>query len=147
MIRNSGIKSPLAILILLAGASFPAALAGADPSVWDKVYSSEQAKRGQELYAKACTSCHHDNLKGHGQTPSLSGSQFLDKWDGQTLDDLFEKMQTSMPADHPGTLSREENAAILAFILRSNEIPAGEQDLSADSDRLTKIRFQAAKPK
>ena len=134
-------------LILLAGASLPIALASAEPSVWDGVYSSEQAKRGQTLYTKACASCHRDDLEGHGPTPSLAGEEFRDRWDGQTLGDLFEKMQATMPADHPGTLSRADNAAILAFILRANEFPAGEKDLRTESDWLAKIRFQASKPK
>jgi len=132
--------------VLLAAAAIPIALAFAEPSVWDGVYSSAQAKRGQALYAKACASCHREDLEGHGPTPSLAGSEFRDRWDGQTLDDLFEKMQATMPGDHPGSLSREDNGAILAFILRSNEMPAGEKDLTTDSDSLAKIRFTAAKP-
>ncbi len=135
------------ILILLAGSSIPIAVAWAEPSVWDGVYSAAQAKRGQVLYTKACASCHKEDLEGHGPTPSLTGSEFRDRWDGQTLGDLFEKIQATMPADHPGSLSREDNGAILAFILRSNEMPAGEKDLSTDSDSLAKIRFQAAKSK
>ena len=133
--------------ILLAAVSIAIALAWAEPTVWDGVYSSEQGKRGQALYSKACASCHRADLEGHGPTPSLAGSEFRDRWDGQTLDDLFEKMQATMPADHPGSLSREDNAAILAFILRSNEMPAGEKDLPADSDSLAKIHFTAAKSK
>src|SRR5579872_2719324 len=133
--------------ILITAVSIAIALAWAEPSVWDGVYSSEQAKRGQALYSKACASCHRADLEGHGPTPSLAGSEFRDRWDGQTLDDLFEKMQATMPADHPGSLSREDNAAILAFILRSNEMPAGEKDLPADSDSLAKIHFTAAKSK
>jgi mono/diheme cytochrome c family protein len=133
--------------ILIAGASIVIALAWAEPSVWDGVYSSEQAKRGQALYSKACASCHRADLEGHGPTPSLAGSEFRDRWDGQTLDELFEKMQATMPADHPGSVSREDNAAILAFILRSNEMPAGEKDLPADSESLAKIHFTAAKSK
>ena len=132
--------------VLVAAAAAAIAFAWAEPSVWDGVYSSAQAKRGQALYAKACASCHRDDLEGHGPTPSLAGSEFRDRWDGQTLDDLFEKMQTTMPGDHPGSLSRDDNGAILAFILRSNEMPAGEKDLPTDSDSLSKIRFTAAKP-
>ncbi|HLN02717.1 MAG TPA: cytochrome c [Bryobacteraceae bacterium] len=132
--------------ILIAGASIAIALAWAEPSVWDGVYSSAQAKRGQTLYAKSCASCHRADLEGHGPTPSLAGSEFRDRWDGQTLGDLFEKTQATMPGDHPGSLSREDNAAILAFILQSNEMPAGEKDLPTDGDSLAKIRFTAAKP-
>ena len=131
--------------ILLAVAAIPIALGWAEPSVWDGVYSSAQAKRGQALYTKACASCHRDDLEGHGPTPSLAGPEFRERWDGQTLDDLFEKTQATMPGDHPGTLSREENAAILAFILRANEMPAGEKDLRTESDWLAKIRFTATK--
>ncbi len=133
-------------MLLFAGA-VSIALAFADPTIWDGVYSSAQAKRGEALYAKSCASCHHADLTGHGPTPSLAGDEFRDRWDGQTLGDLFEKMQTTMPGDHPGSLSREDNAAILAYILRYNEIPAGEKDLPADGDSLSKIHFQAAKPK
>ncbi len=131
----------------MAVASIPTAGASSETSVWDGIYSSAQAKRGQALYVKACASCHRDDLEGHGPTPSLAGSEFRDRWDGQTLDDLFEKMQVTMPGDHPGSLSREENGVILAFILRSNEMPAGEKDLRTESDWLAKIRFQAAKSK
>jgi S-disulfanyl-L-cysteine oxidoreductase SoxD len=132
--------------VLVAAAAIAIAFAWAEPSVWDGVYSSAQAKRGQTLYAKSCASCHHDDLQGHGPTPSLAGSEFRDRWDGQTLGDLFEKMQATMPGDHPGSLSREDNGAILAFILRSNEMPVGEKDLPTDSDSVAKIRFTAAKP-
>ena len=137
----------LAILIAMAGSSISMAVAWAEPSAWDGVCSAAQAKRGQALYAKACASCHRDDLKGHGPTPSLAGSEFCDRWDGQTLGDLFEKMQATMPGDHPGTLSREDNGAILAFILRSNEFPPGEEGLRTGSDWLTTVRFRAVKSK
>jgi mono/diheme cytochrome c family protein len=132
--------------ILLSSAAITIAFAWSEPSVWDGIYSSAQAKRGQTLYSKSCASCHRNDLEGHGPTPSLAGSEFLDRWDGQTLDDLFEKTQATMPGDHPGSLSREDNAAILAFILRSNQMPAGEKDLPTDGGSLAKIRFTAAKP-
>lgn len=133
--------------ILIAAGAAAITLAWAEASVWDGVYSAAQAKRGQELYAKACASCHRENLEGHGTTPSLAGAEFRDRWDGETLDDLFEKMQATMPADHPGSLSREDNAAILAFILRANEMPAGDKDLSTEGESLAKIRFTSAKSK
>ena len=131
----------------LIAVSLSAAMAFAESSVWDGVYSTEQARRGQELYEKKCGSCHRAKLEGHSQTPSLAGEQFRDRWDGQTLDDLFEKMQETMPADHPGSLSREQNADILAYILHFNEMPAGEKDLGTDKAELAKVRFQASKSK
>jgi len=83
------------------------------------------------------------------QWPSapLAGADFKSDWNGQTADDLFEKMQTSMPADRPGQLSREQNADILAFLLSSNGFPAGQKELPPDAAALQKIRFESAKPR
>jgi mono/diheme cytochrome c family protein len=148
--QRSGMKTRIAIgaLGLVACvAAIPMVHARAEPTVWDGIYTQAQAKRGQALYAKECASCHRDDLEGHGTTPSLAGADFVEKWDGETVGDLFEKMQVSMPADHPGRLSREQNAAILAFILRFNEFPAGEAELRTDGEWLAKIRFKAAKSK
>ena len=71
-------------------------LAGSAPqpqatvSVWDGVYTTDQAKRGADLYAKSCASCHGDDLEGEGQAPQLSGSDFTSMWNKQVVDDLFE---------------------------------------------------------
>src|SRR6266699_3119708 len=45
-------------------------LAQATASVWDGIYSAEQAKRGESLYAKECASCHGALLEGRGQAPA-----------------------------------------------------------------------------
>ena len=116
-------------------------------SVWDGVYTQVQASRGKTLYGKQCASCHGEALDGSGQAPPLSGADFKGDWNGQTADDLFEKMQSSMPADKPGKLSRAENADILAFLLGFNGFPAGRKDLPADAAALQKIRFEVARPK
>ena len=116
-------------------------------SVWDGVYTQEQANRGKALYGQNCASCHGSELDGSGTAPPLAGADFKGNWNGQTADDLFEKMQTSMPADQPGKLSREQNADILAFLLTSNGFPAGQKELATDAAVLAKIRFEAAKGK
>ena len=116
-------------------------------SVWDGVYTAAQADRGKALYGKQCASCHGAGLDGSGQAPPLTGADFKGDWNGQTADDLFEKMQTSMPADRPGQLSREQNADILAFLLSSNGFPAGQKELPTDAPALQKIRFESVKPK
>ncbi len=116
-------------------------------SVWDGVYTPEQADRGKSLYGKQCASCHGATLDGSGTAPPLAGADFKSNWNGQTVDDLFEKVQTSMPADQPGRLSREQNADILAFLLKSNDFPGGPKELPADATALQKIRFEAVRPK
>jgi len=114
-------------------------------SVWDGVYTQAQADRGKSVYGKECASCHGAALDGSGAVPPLTGPDFKGNWNGQTAGDLFEKMQTSMPADQPGRLSREQNADILAFLFASNGFPSGQNELPTDAAALAKIRFEAAR--
>ena len=114
-------------------------------SVWDGVYTADQAKRGGEIYAKTCASCHGEKLEGQGQAQPLSGTEFTGTWDKQAVDDLFELILASMPADQPGSLSRAQNADIVSYILQVNKYPAGKTELPADADGLKKIRFEAKK--
>jgi mono/diheme cytochrome c family protein len=113
-------------------------------SVRDGIYTEAQAKRGDEGYHKECASCHGAEMEGKGQAPALKGMEFTANWTGQTVGDLFEKIQGSMPADRPGQLSGETNAAILAYILQRNGFPGGKQELAGDAEALRKIRFEAA---
>jgi mono/diheme cytochrome c family protein len=110
-------------------------------SVWDGVYTQAQADRGKAQYGMNCASCHGADLGGTGQAPPLQGADFLGNWKGQTADDLFEKIQTSMPADQPGKLSRVQNADILAFLFASNGFPAGRKELSSDAAALQNIHI------
>ena len=123
------------------------AAAQSTASVWDGVYSDPQAGRGAALYQTACASCHGDKLQGKGQTPALMGSDFVMDWSGMTVGDLFDKIQTSMPADKPGSLSREQNASLLAYLLSANKFPSGKAELASDAERLRQIRFEAATAK
>jgi len=132
----------------LAGAVAITVLQGQAPaSVRDGIYSVEQAHLGESLYRQQCASCHGEKLEGRGQAPPLTGDEFVMDWNGMTVGDLFEKMQTSMPADQPGHLSREQNAMLLAYILSSNKYPSGSADLPADAERLRLIRFDSAQGK
>jgi quinoprotein glucose dehydrogenase len=136
------------IKFILAGAFIIGLAAAQSPSsVRNGVYSEAQAARGAALYQTACASCHGDKLQGKGQTPALSGSDFTMNWDGMTVGDLFDKMQTSMPADKPGSLSREQNANLVAYLLSANKFPSGKADLSSDAEQLQHIRFEAAPTK
>jgi cytochrome c len=114
-------------------------------SVWDGIYTEQQAVRGGASYKEACASCHGENLDGRDENPPLRGREFTSNWDGMSVGDLFEKIQALMPADRPGQLSRDKNAEILAYLLRTNKFPTGDRELSA-SDALKAIRFVAVKP-
>jgi mono/diheme cytochrome c family protein len=115
-------------------------------SVWDGVYTADQAKRGQPLYQQNCASCHGERLSGGEEAPDLSGGTFLASWNGATANDLFEKIRVSMPQNRPGALSRQNNADILAYIFTVNQFPAGTTELASEAGQLKQIRFDAAKP-
>jgi quinoprotein glucose dehydrogenase len=115
-------------------------------SVWDGVFTKEQAARGQPLYKQYCASCHGEMLEGIEMAPALAGGEFLDQWSGQTLGDLFERIRSTMPRDKPGRLSREVNADITAYMLNFNQFPAGQTELSGNTQILQQIRIDAAKP-
>jgi mono/diheme cytochrome c family protein len=129
----------------LTGATFWTLTAQPPKSVADGVFSDAQAQRGAGVYKTQCASCHGDDLSGQGQTPPLSGDDFKANWNGQTVDDLFEEIQASMPGNHPGSLTREQNADIIAFLLKSNQFPAGKSDLPSEAAALKQIKFEAAK--
>src|SRR5438477_13061688 len=121
-------------------------VSSAQRSVWDGIYTSEQAKRGQALYNAQCASCHGDTLAGGESAPPLSGGEFLSNWNGLTVGDLFDRTRATMPQSKPGSLSREANAQILAYVLSRNEFPAGKADLPQASEVLKEIKIEAVKP-
>src|SRR5215204_4080148 len=106
-----------------------AAQAQATKSANDGVYTADQAKRGDALYKEQCATCHGDNLEGSGPMPPLAGKDFLTNWSGKSLGDLYEKIQTTMPATAPGTLMPAQTADLLAFVLKSCKFPAGSTAL------------------
>jgi S-disulfanyl-L-cysteine oxidoreductase SoxD len=131
-------------LVALAGAI---TAQSSERSVWDGVYTTEQSKRGEALYASNCASCHGSALGGGESAPPLSGGEFFANWSGLTLGDLFDRIRVSMPADRPGKLTREQNADVLAFILNVNQFPPGKTELEHQSEVLKQIKFEAEKPK
>ena len=111
------------------------------PSVLDGVYTQAQAERGTAQYAQHCAACHGTGLSGNGEAPALVGAEFISNWAGITLGDLFERIRTTMPQDNPGTLSRDQYADILSFILKSNGYPAGQKELDRRTEFLKAIAF------
>lgn len=121
-----------------------AALMAFQQNTGDGVYTADQAKRGAELYANQCASCHGLALTGGESAPPLTGGDFMSNWNQLTLGDLFERIRTTMPADRPGTLTRAQTAGILAHILNAGEFPAGNAELSTQTEALKQIRIDAS---
>ena len=135
----------VALACLIAGImlAWPQSLA---PSVWDGVYTQEQATRGAAAFAKSCASCHGDDLAGIDEAPALQGGQFVGDFSGLTLGDLFDRTRTTMPQNAPQSLTPETYADILAYLLKANGFPAGAKPLDHRSAFLKSIAFQATNP-
>jgi mono/diheme cytochrome c family protein len=109
--------------------------------VWDGVFNSEQAARGQAEYNLSCARCHNIALIGSERGPAIKGDAFLSKWEKDNLAGLFIKIRDTMPQSGPGTVRDEAKIDILAFILQENGFPAGAEPLKADLSSLGDIRL------
>ena len=103
-------------------------------SIKDGVYSNEQAKRGLKVYKKSCLKCHHPK--------QFAGPAYMDSWAGARIYDLLEVVRRTMPTENPGSLKRDQYAAIIAFLLKINSFPPGEKMMSSKSDDLKQIRIE-----
>jgi len=121
------------------------AAGAASSTVWDAVYSKQQAGRGQAVYTSRCARCHGDALLGGENAPALVDQDFLEKWNGKSLGSFVERIRITMPSDGPGKLSRQQCTDIAAYLLSANNFPAGDGDLTTDADTLNEILFQAKK--
>jgi mono/diheme cytochrome c family protein len=114
-------------------------------SVWDGVYTREQADRGEALYVNHCGGCHGPTLAG-ADAPALAGPEFSANWNTLTLVDLFERIRTSMPPDDPEKLGAQQKTDVLAHMLSVGKFPAGTADLPRDGQVLSQVRYLSMKP-
>lgn len=122
---NLAIRQILATLTLLVSAG-----ALADPrTINDGIYTDEQAKAGEKLYAQHCLTCHDKKYF----------RPVLEVWDGQPLGILYTIMSASMPESNPGALPRKEYVEILAYILSLNRYPSGDSELAYEDGMLDNI--------
>ncbi len=148
MIKRIPIKKRTlgALVILMALGGVFSCLSGEEntqwPTVWDGVYTTSQAARGEAAYRASCASCHGLKLEGKGDTPPLIGRDFTWDWDFTGVDNLFEEILFAMPIDRESQLSARRKADILAYILKSNGFPAGKKELSADPEDLRVVLFE-----
>jgi mono/diheme cytochrome c family protein len=115
-------------------------------TVWDGVYTAEQAERGKTLYAQLCAGCHSADLRGNGTAPSLVEGDFAFQWADTSVGELYEQIRKLMPSTRPNSLPPQSYADIVAFILQANQFPAGEVELVPNLTTLEQIRI-TGKPK
>jgi quinoprotein glucose dehydrogenase len=132
--------------MLATAAVLASAQGGATRSVWDGVYTDEQALRGERVSAAQCARCHGQTLTGAEAAPALVGDAFNANWEGVPLGDLFERIRVSMPQDAPGSLSRQQNADLIAYLLKMGKMPAGSAELATDTAALGQILYKSNRP-
>jgi quinoprotein glucose dehydrogenase len=117
----------LASAILPTAAQQPEA---ATKTFREGAFTAQQANRGEQVYAARCSACHGDNLGGMESAPALAGANFRKGWDSQTLLSLANRIRTTMPPTAPNSLSGSQLTDLLSYILKANDIPAGNVALN-----------------
>jgi mono/diheme cytochrome c family protein len=132
-------------LIVMASAGFGTSSVQAQTrTIWDGVYTEDQAQRGRERYVEICGYCHRDDLSGGGSeagAPALLGGLFTSRWQDRPLVDLFVTIGTTMPRQEPDSLSPQVVIDIVSFLLQANDIPAGDSELPPELAPLDAVIF------
>src|SRR5215470_372834 len=117
-----------------------AAQAGPPASIGSGVYSAVQAAQGADLYRAQCAECHGAALEG-ASGPPLTGDAFLSNWSARPLATVVGKIQNTMPFNQPGSLTRAQSTALLAFMLQAGKFKAGS--VALNDDVLAKVTMPA----
>ena len=137
----------MAAATMALGASVAALQAQAPAhTVWDGVFTADQAAQGKALYEAKCITCHGAELNGAEMAPPLAGAVFIGNWAGQSVGDLATRIHTTMPGNDPGSLNNAQVALTVAYILSFNQFPAGTTPLSSDDAAQGQITVTAEKP-
>jgi mono/diheme cytochrome c family protein len=94
-------------------------------------YTTEQAEQGREVFNTVCAACH--------AVGEFRGQMFQISWRARPIGDFLQFIATAMPQDRPGTLSPEQYAAVVAYVLQLNGYPPGAAELPADVKALAAV--------
>jgi S-disulfanyl-L-cysteine oxidoreductase SoxD len=131
--------------LLVASVSYGVVHAVQAKSVWDGVFTAEQADRGAATYKEVCSECHGGDLMGDGFAPALTGADFQGNWNDLSAGDLFERIRISMPPSGPSAVTPAQKADILAHIFNQNKYPAGTMEMEPKADVLKQIKIEIKK--
>ena len=146
-IDEAGKQQPPAEINLACAGSTPRPGAGAGPDVdslaaFDHDRFGPARPRVARVHAAIC----EGESRHVVRRPGLTGGEFQSNWNDLSLGELFERMRISMPQNAPGSLSRQQNADILAYVLFKGNYPTGQTELPTQTEVLNTIKFMAQKP-
>ena len=119
------------VVLVFAGAGWAGAAQEGRTTVWDGVYTAEQAARGEAVYASHCSSCHQADFSGTEEASPLSGDAFMQAWREDTVGNLYTRVRNLMPFDEPASLGDGAYLDSVAYLLQANGFPAGSRELTA----------------
>jgi quinoprotein glucose dehydrogenase len=94
------------------------------------LYTEDQAKKGEAAYDANFSTCHGSELRSADrEVPNLVDRWFRSGWVGKTVAEKFEMIRDTMPPKEPHSLADQVYLDIVAYILRFNKIPGGNQAL------------------
>lgn len=116
-----------------APAATPAPAASASAGRF-ATYTPEQAQRGQQVFQQVCSNCH--------STTEWTEANFQRTWSGRSVHDLFSQIHDTMPMDAPGSLTRQQYADVIAYMLKLNGVQAGTSEIGTDDASLRAALIQ-----
>jgi alcohol dehydrogenase (cytochrome c) len=102
-------------------------------------YTLEQSAAGRVAYLASCVMCHGPHLSDGALGKPLKGPEFMRKYGGRSVRELYEVTRTTMPSAKPGALDDATYAALVAYILQQNSIVAGNAVLPSDPQQLARM--------
>jgi mono/diheme cytochrome c family protein len=121
------------VFVGIAMTAVESAAVAQSKSVWDGVYTEQQAARGAVSFATNCARCHGGTTNDGEDARSLAGERFWKSFRESTVDRLLDYVSRNMPNGAGGTLSANVYADLVAYILSRNGLPAGASELTKDS--------------
>lgn len=126
--RRIARSASLLLLVWAAGALLTAQAPAR--TVWDGVYTDAQAERATATFNQSCARCH--TLTAEGTRP-LSGDKFWEGYTQRTVADLLTYVRTNMPNGSGGSLPAASYNDLVALILKSNGLPAGNTEITPET--------------
>lgn len=148
------VKSTLAVALLCGAGLASVAIAqddtvdpaitaqieGGPLTIWDGVFTAEQAEAGKGLYTQSCQTCHGPTGRGGPGTPPVTGSALNTKWADIPLLDYYLFAHGNMPPGAGGSVgSTQDYVNIVAYILSMHGAEPGEVMLTDNEDQLLNI--------
>jgi mono/diheme cytochrome c family protein len=106
-----------------------AASATTSGSALPTLFTNSDAVQGRIVFEQHCAACHGDDLRGK-IGPALIGPSLGSAGDHATVSIIFNVIAFEMPADDPASLTKQNYADVMAYILQRNGYPAGTHPLS-----------------